>query len=55
MPPQQAQAATAEVGEGRERAKGNAAQQTRVRTQGRGVGHVRWTGYARQHRRAVNG
>ena len=37
MPPQQAQAATAEVGEGRERAKGNAAQQTRVRTQGRGA------------------
>src|SRR5262245_34265943 len=33
MPNQQAQAATAEVGEGRELAKGNAGQQNRVRTQ----------------------
>src|SRR5215510_5649414 len=35
MPNQQAQAATAEVGEGREVAKGNAGQHNRVRTQGR--------------------
>jgi RNA-directed DNA polymerase len=35
MQPQQAQAATAEVGEGRELAKGNAGQHNRVRTQGR--------------------
>jgi len=37
MQNQQAQAATAEVGEGRELAKGTAGQQTRVRTQGRGA------------------
>jgi group II intron reverse transcriptase/maturase len=35
MPNQQAQVATAEVGEGRELAKGNAGQYNRVRTQGR--------------------
>src|SRR5262249_43960197 len=37
MQNQQAQAATAEGGEGRELAKGNAGQQTRVRPQGRGA------------------